>query len=78
MVSGWHSEVTTLCLQINVPCDCSILWMSETMTECPGTVTFDLDQMPCGVNNWADEPAAVAMSYNCSAGDCISFLRVSA
>ena len=52
--------------------------MSETMTECPGTVTFDLDQMPCGVNNWADVPAAVAMNYNCSAGDCISFLRVSA
>ena len=77
MLSGSHSEVTTLCLQIKVPCDCSILWMSEAMTECPGTVTFILNQLPCGVPTWVDVPAAVAVNYDCSTGDCVSFVRVS-
>ena len=71
MVSGPHNEETTLCLQINVPCDCSILWMSETMTECPGNVTFNLDQMPCGAANWTAVPAEVAISYDCSAGELL-------
>ena len=48
------------------------------MTECPGTVTFTLDQLPCGVPTWADVPAAVAVNYDCNAGDCVYFMRVGA
>ena len=53
---------------MHVPCDCSILWMWETINECPGVVTFELDEMPCGVTDWADVPDQVGAKYNC-AGD---------
>ena len=64
-------------LQIHVPCDCSVLWMAETMTECPGTVTFSVDQMPCEAADWTEVSAAVAINYDCNAGDWDSILRVS-
>ena len=66
-----YSDVTTTsCLQISVPCDCSILWMSKTMSECPGTVSFNLDQLPCGAADWTDVPATIAVNHDCRAGDC--------